>query len=100
MTSPESTFFGESEMIKQTFYAKVEANSVIVHEDKTGLNKYKLEFTQNLYKALNETVIDIVTSSQNQKQNHQNGASENPKNQIHPLYVQSLKNANWSYQIK
>ena len=33
------------------------------YEDKTGLNKFKIEFSENLYKAMNETIVDLTVSN-------------------------------------
>lgn len=46
------------------------------HEDKTGLNKFKLEFSENLFKAMNELVVDLTVSTGNLQNNQ---LAEKPK---------------------
>ena len=57
MTSSEET------LITETFRQKLLSNKVMEYEDKTGLNKFKIEFSENLYKAMNETIVDLTVSN-------------------------------------
>ena len=86
----------EKNVVIECFRQKLENNKVIDHEDKTGLNKFKIEFSNSLYKAMNETVVDLVGSSNKIDANFK---SEKPKGQFYPLYVQEMKKLNWSYQM-
>ena len=68
--------FSKSKTKKWLQILELENNKVIEHEDKTCPNKFKIEFSNSLYKAMNETVVDLVGSSNKIDDNFK---SEKPK---------------------